>query len=224
MNYNELLIFFKNNYDEQKSEFDKKIINSKLKHYGIKTNILRKIAREISNTDSYLSYPINESYECDFLIGVSMAYSKKDLKTKLDFYSGFFKKIDNWSIVDAVSSSLKIKDNCYNETFDYIKKFINSKFEFLSRFGYILFMTNFLNEKHLNDLINIINLKEERYYVKMAQAWLLSNAYIKYPKRTFEEIKIINKDNDILKFTIRKILDSLRVSDEDKKIIKELRG
>lgn len=223
MDYNELLQFFKKNIDIKKSEFDKKIINSNLKHYGIKTADLRKLAKKISYDDSFLLYPINDSYECDFIIGVSMAYSKKELKDKFVFYDEFFKNIDNWGIVDAVCSSLKIRDNDYFETFYFIKNIVNSKYEFLSRFGYILFLSNFVNKKYLDDLFSIINLNEKRYYVMMAQAWLLSTAYIKYPKETYNYLKNIAKDNKILKFSIQKVLDSLRVSNENKILIKRLR-
>ena len=219
----ELRLFYEENSSEEKRLFDAKIINSKLKNYGIKTSILRKKAKELSINKDYLSIPRNESYENDFLLGVSMAYSKVELKEKFAFYKEFFLYVDNWSIVDSISSTLKIKEKYYDETLLFIKEIIVSNNEFLKRFGYVLFLANFVSENHLDDLFSLIDLKEDKYYVVMAMAWLLSCAYIINTKRTYSYLKKLNKNSSLLKYTIRKVLDSYRVSKEDKELIKTLR-
>ena len=57
----------------------------------------------------------------------------------------------------------------------------------------------------------------------MAQAWLICDLYIKYPKETLKFIK----QNNLNKFThnkaINKIHDSFRVSKEDKEYLNRLK-
>ena len=56
----------------------------------------------------------------------------------------------------------------------------------------------------------------------MALAWLISVLYIKYTQKA-KEFLLNNKiDKSILKMSIRKIKDSYRVSNTDKKWIKKI--
>ena len=222
MIFKELKEFYLLNSNLSKAEFDSKIIKSKLKHYGVKTELLRKKAKELSLNDGFKHIPRNESYESEFIIGVSMAYSKHSLKEKLDFYRAFFKSVDNWSIVDSVATSLKLKEKDYLCAIAFIKKNINKKDVFLSRFAYVLFLCNFVNELHLNDMFSLIN-EDKDYYILMAEAWLLSVSYIKFPSETFRFLETLNKKGSLIKLTIRKVLDSYRVSQKDKDLICKLR-
>ena len=57
----------------------------------------------------------------------------------------------------------------------------------------------------------------------MANAWLLSICYIKYPKETLNYLKRANLDVFTYNKTISKICDSFRVKKEDKDYLKTLR-
>ena len=85
-------------------------------------------------------------------------------------------------------------------------------------------MSHFVNEKNLQTIFETLNnIKSDKFYINMAEAWLVCELYIKFPKETFEFIT----NNKLNKFTqnkaISKIHDSYRVSKEDKKILNQFR-
>ena len=81
-------------------------------------------------------------------------------------------------------------------------------------------MTCFLKKEHLDDLFTLIH-EDEEYYVRMAIAWLLSVAYIRFPQETEEYFKNCALSSETIQKTISKICDSRRVEIEDKKRLKE---
>ena len=70
-------------------------------------------------------------------------------------------------------------------------------------------------------MINSIN--REEYYINMAIAWLVSVCFVKYRNKTFKYLK----DNKLNKFTynksIQKIIESYRVSIEDKDVLRNMK-
>ena len=86
-----------------------------------------------------------------------------------------------------------------------------------NRFGLVLLLTYYINDEYIDEVIKIsMDINSNDYYVLMANAWLISISYIKYPEKI--EPLILNKSWDIitLKKAIGKIKDSYRVNKEDK--------
>lgn len=88
----------------------------------------------------------------------------------------------------------------------------------------VLLLNYYINDKYIDLILKIANnINSEEYYVKMANAWLISICYIKYPNKT----KIFLNNTKIDKWTynksISKICDSKRISDKEKIVLKKLR-
>ena len=58
----------------------------------------------------------------------------------------------------------------------------------------------------------------------MVEAWVISYLYIYDPKKTYEFIDTSLLDYEIKNMAIRKIIDSFRVSKEEKEKVKALRN
>ena len=99
-----------------------------------------------------------------------------------------------------------------------------NKDEFLSRVGLIIILSHFVKEENLESIYDTLNrIKSDKFYVNMAQAWLICELYVKYPIETNKFLKN-NKVNDFTQNkAISKIHDSYRVSDRDKEYLKTLR-
>ena len=70
------------------------------------------------------------------------------------------------------------------------------------------------------DIVSKINAND--YYVKMGVSWLMSIAYIKFKEKTL--LYLVNiKDDFIYNKTLSKIIDSKRISKEEKLFIKSLK-
>ena len=89
--------------------------------------------------------------------------------------------------------------------------------------GIVLLLDYYLHDTYIDNTLEVVTkLKTKEYYVGMAIAWLVATSYIKYKEKTL--IYIVNiKDDFIYNKTLSKIIDSRRISDDEKKFIKSLK-
>lgn len=223
--YNNYLDYLKSikDSDDFKS-FNNKLITTKDKMIGIRVPKLRKLAKEISKTNivSFLNNVKNDYYEEILVEGfVIGSITNKELFNK--HFLEYIKKIDNWATCDMVISSCKImkKDNSY---YNYACDFIKQKDAFIVRVGLVMMLDHYINDDYIDDiLIRIDKINNDNYYVKMAIAWLISMCFVKYKEKTFNYLKKNNLDKFTYNKAIQKIIESLRVSAEDKKTLKEMK-
>lgn len=190
--------FYKENKDLEYKKFNEKIISTKYEILGIRVPILKKYVKSIKK---YLK--TNRKYYEDFLIEIySLNYldDRKKVKTIEELLDYF----DNWALVDFTISNLKFKN------LDILKRFLdkikNSKKEFIIRY----YIGN-LMKYYLDSSFDIVKRYEDTsfYYVDMMVAWYYQNYYFKVDKdKITKHLEEIN--NNIKKYTIRKIKDSIR--------------
>jgi 3-methyladenine DNA glycosylase AlkD len=65
---------------------------------------------------------------------------------------------------------------------------------------------------------------DEEYYVQMAQAWLICDLAVFNPKEVISFLENSKLKYNILGKAIQKMVDSYRISDEDKAYVKSLRN
>lgn len=216
-----------NNYKEDKKfiDFNKKLIFTKYEILGIKVPNMRKIAKEISKTDiiSFLNNVENNTYEEVMIEGLTISYIK-DVDLCLKYFNKFINKIDNWAICDTCISSMKIVNKNKELFLKQIKKYIKSKNEYVVRVGVVLLLNYYIEDSYIDLVFDIIDsINREDYYINMAIAWLVSVCFVKYRNKTFKYLK----DNKLNKFTynksIQKIIESYRVSIEDKDVLRNMK-
>ncbi len=225
LNYKKLVTYLNNLSDNNYKKFNKKLITTKYKMIGIRVPLIRNIAKKISKTDiiSFLNIVKSNSYEEVLLEGIVISYIK-DIDISIKYFNKFIKKIDNWALCDISISSMKIVNNYKDKYFIQIKKYLNSKDEFIVRVGIVLLLNYYIDSKYIDSIFILIdNINREEYYINMAIAWLVSICFIKYRKKTYNYLK----RNKLNKFTynksIQKIIESYRVSNEDKIILKKMK-
>ena len=67
-----------------------------------------------------------------------------------------------------------------------VEKIVKSNKEsFKSRVGFVMILDHFINNNNINDIFDTLNKKQsDKFYINMAEAWLVCEMYIKYPKET----------------------------------------
>lgn len=190
--------FYKENKDLEYKKLNEKIIPTKYEIVGIRIPIIKKYVKSIKK---YIR--TDRKYYEDFLIEIySLNYldDRKKVKTIEELLDYF----DNWALVDFTISNLKFKN------LDILKRFLdkikNSKKEFIIRY----YIGN-LMKYYLDSSFDIVKRYEGTsfYYVDMMVAWYYQNYYFKVDKETINKhLEEIN--NNIKKYTIRKIKDSIR--------------
>lgn len=223
--YNKLINYLNNIGEEKYKDFNSKLVLTKYKMYGIKVPILRDIAKKISKTNiiSFLDIVKSNSYEEVMIEGLVISYIKEvDLCIK--YFNKFINKIDNWAICDTCISFMKIVNKNKELFLKQIKKYIESKNEYVVRVGVVLLLNYYIEDSYIDLVFDIIDsINREDYYINMAIAWLVSVCFVKYRNKTF---KYLN-DNKLNRFTynksIQKIIESYRVSLEDKEILRSMK-
>ena len=221
--YNEYIELLKNNVDTTYRDFNKKLIFTNDEVLGVRIPTLRKIAKDISKTEisSFLDLNNDTYYEEKMVYGFVLGQIK-DKKTFDRYLYPFIEKIDNWATCDMCISSFKImkKDNSY---YNVAVDLINSDKEFYIRTGLIIMLDYYIDDIHIHDILKRVDeINSDMYYVNMARAWLLSVCFIKFRKETLSYLKKNNLDKFTFNKTISKLIDSYRVSLEDKHMLKDM--
>lgn len=201
------------------------VLNSKYEIIGIRMPIMRKIAKNISksNIKDFFQYAQDKYYEEVMIQGLIISHIKEE-KEFYEHFKTYINKIDNWAICDSFCDSIKIIRKYEEKYFKYAIEYALNKEEFISRAGIVMILNHFINEKNLDIIFDVLNrIESDKFYINMAEAWLLCEMYIKFPKETM----IFLKRNNLNKFTqnkaISKIHDSYRISEEEKALLKNFR-
>ena len=189
--------FYLFNKDLEYKKFNERIIPTKYEIVGIRVPILKKYIKSIKK---YIR--TDRKYYEDFLIEIYSLNYTEDIK-KTEILEELLEYFDNWALVDFTISNLKFKN------LDILKRFLdkikNSKKEFIIRY----YIGN-LMKYYLDSSFDIVKTYENTkfYYVDMMVAWYYQNYYFKVDKETINKhLEEIN--NNIKKYTIRKIKDSI---------------
>ncbi|MBQ6687544.1 MAG: DNA alkylation repair protein [Bacilli bacterium] len=223
-NYNEFINYLFSLQDLKYKEFNKKLIFTKYEIIGIQVPRLRKIAKEIinSNYKMFLDNVGSTYFEEVFIEGLVIASLPES--ELMSYLPKFILKIDNWSICDSFCNSLKIIKSNPSKYFEYFSEYIPNKEEFTVRVALVVFLNFYVDKEYLYKIFELIDqIKLDKYYTNMAIAWLLAEMFIKYPEETKRYLTRTKINNFTFNKTISKINDSYRASEDVKIKLKELR-
>ena len=186
---------------------------------------MRAIAKKVakSNIEEFLECAQDKYYEEVMIQGLVISYIK-DEKLFNKYFKEHIKKIDNWALCDSFCNSIKIVKKNEEKNFKEAIKLALNKNEFISRVGVVIILSHFISLNNLSAIFETLNkIQSDKFYINMAEAWLLCELYIKYPDKTKEFIK----NNNLNRFTqnkaISKIHDSYRVSKKEKELLNTFR-
>ena len=222
-NYKEFVEYLISIKDSKYKEFHSSLVlNSKYEMLGIRVPIMKDIAKKIaktSNIEEFLEYSQERYYEEIMIHGLVISHIK-DEKLFYKYFKKHIKKIDNWALCDTFCSAIKIVEKYEDKYFKEAVKMSLSDEEFISRVGLVIILSHFISEKNIETIFEVLNkIESEKFYINMAEAWLVCELYIKFPKETKEFIKNNNLNEFTQNKAISKIHDSYRVSKEDKEAL-----
>lgn len=214
--------------DSKYKEFHSSLCPNTDNILGVRTPILRNYAKELSKEyqiEELLKNIDNEYYEEIVLQGMLIGLMKpNNLEEILKHIREFIPKIYNWAICDIFCGGLKITKKYKKEMWDFIKKYFASNKEFELRFAIVMTLDYFIEEENLEEIFKIFDkIKSDKYYVQMAIAWAISICLIKYFDITLEYLENCNLDNFTYNKSLQKGIESFRISDERKTILKNMK-
>lgn len=214
--------------DEKYRRFNESLTpGTEEKSIGVRMGPLRKIAHRIlsENPIEFLDISLShEVHEVRLLHAIVLAKSNESIETKLKRLQDFVPTIDNWAVCDLLCNDLKPSGAFLNLLLPLLQKYAQSDQQFEVRFAYVMLMLYCRTPAHIDKTFSLYaRFHHEGYYARMGVAWGLSYLYVDYPERTIEFLKTHTLDPFTHNKTIQKIIESLRVSDAEKQLLRTLR-
>ncbi|MBR1617255.1 DNA alkylation repair protein [bacterium] len=208
-------------------EIKKELNQIKRTKFGISIPELRKFAKKIAknNYKDFIENNDYSTYELKLLHAFVLGYIKDDINNLITYFEAFIPQVDDWAVNDSLCQNFKIIRK-YPEIFwNFLMKYKNSKKEFENRIVAVCLLSHYLNDNYIDKVIKILdNLNTSDYYSKMGVAWAFATIMGKYPKKclNYLQSKNCHLDKTTYSKTLQKIRESLRVTEDIKKLTKSM--
>lgn len=214
--YNKFIEYLFSLKDDEYKKFNQKIVKTD-NIIGIRLPILKNIAKIIAKNE-YLSFIKNNKHQYSeeiMLHGLVITYLKIDFNESIKLFDEYIKYIDSWATCDSVVMNYKIVSKNLDICLIKIKEYLKSDKPFIKRVGIVL-LFYYLNDDYIDEVLKLINsIKSEDYYVKMANAWLISICLVKYYDKTVKFLKSCQLDDWTYNKALQKAIESYRIKDKD---------
>lgn len=213
--------------DKKYKEFHSTLCNTcKYEIIGVRVPALRKLAKEIIKKDfrNFLDNCEINFYEESMLKGIVIGISNMEFEETCKYLKKFIPVIDNWAVCDITCSCLKMTKKNMEKMWRFLYNYAKSNNEYEIRFSMVMYLNYYINKEYIKKIFEIVeNITSEEYYVKMAVAWLISEAYIKEKEETVKFLNNTKIDNWTYNKSLQKIIESYRVSKEDKEAVRKMK-
>lgn len=145
---------------------------------GVRIPVLRKIAKEAYKSDNWQDFVCSndaEFMEETMLKGMIIGLIKDSPENILQLIKNFIPKIDNWAVCDTFCAGLKFTNKNKEKVWEFIQPYLNSDKEFEIRFGLVMILDYFVEEKYIKHIFKVLdNIKCMIITLK----WLLHGHYL----------------------------------------------
>ncbi len=197
--------------------FSKKLTPTQYPIIGVRMPIQQSIAKTISQSNwrEFLENVSDESFEVVNIQGLVIAYAEMKRGEREYFLQRYLYKIDNWATCDSVCSALKIFQKDAKYTWKFLKPLLKSQYPFEVRFALVSILFHLIDKESLTTIFKAIDaIQSEEYYVRMAQAWLLSMVFVKFPEETWNYFPKSQLDDWTFNKAMQKIMESKQIDKE----------
>lgn len=192
---------------------------------GVRTPLLRKLAKEIFKSDDYEEFIRDlphEYYEEVNLHGMIICMVS-DYDEAIHEVNKLLPYVDNWATCDLLSCKKAFKDNLDKLETD-VKRWISSGDTYTIRFGIGVLLEFYLDDAFdLKYLEWVARVESDEYYIRMMKAWYFATALAKQYDEAIPYIENHRLEEWVHRKTIQKAKESFRVSDDTKAYLNTLK-
>ena len=192
---------------------------------GVRTPLLRKLAKEIFKSDDYEEFIRDlphEYYEEVNLHGMIICMVS-DYDEAIHEVNKLLPYVDNWATCDLLSCKKAFKDNLDKLETD-VKRWISSGDTYTVRFGIGVLLEFYLDDAFdLKYLEWVARVESDEYYIRMMKAWYFATALAKQYDEAIPYIENHRLEKWVHRKTIQKAKESFRVSDDAKAYLNTLK-
>lgn len=193
---------------------------------GVRIPKLREYAKELYKCNNVKDIKIEDKYYEELVIqGMLIGFqTKAPIKEVIKQVEEFIPKINSWAVCDTFCAGLKITKKYQTEMFKVIKEYLKSTQEYQVRFAIVMLLNYYINDQYIDQVLQILdNVKLDKYYVQIANAWAISICLIKYYNKTLDFLNTTQIDDFTYNKGIQKAIESYRITDEQKEYLRTLK-
>lgn len=209
--------------DEKYRDFQRKLIPNIPPEsiIGVRTPELRKLAKEMTDTEEFLSELPHRYFE-ENQIHAFLISGMKDFGECIRRLEEFLPFVDNWATCDQISVRLFKKHT--GELMEHIHRWLTSGKTYTVRFGLGCLMRFYLDGEFREDCAELASgVRSEEYYVNMMIAWYFATALAKQYDHILPYIENRRLDGWTHRKAIQKAIESNRITDEQKAYLRTLK-
>ena len=194
---------------------------------GVRLPLLRGLAREEARGDwrELLEHPVEDPYSEEVMLdGMLTGLARMEPEERLAWVARFVPRIDNWAVCDTFCAGLKFTGRHPEMVWEFVMPYLDASEEFRVRFAVVMLLDHFVKRERVEQVLELLDaVRREDYYVLMAVAWAVSVCYVKFPAVTLAYLRRSRLPDATYNKALQKIIESLRVSREDKDIMRSMK-
>lgn len=191
---------------------------------GIRTPVLRKFEKKFAEreeAEGFLKNLPHKYYEEDNLHAFLLE-EIKDYETLIEELNKFLPFVDNWATCDMMRP--KILRLHKTELLEDIKRWLETGDTYTIRFAVNCLMNYYLEENFKSEYLEWVkNIESDEYYINMVRAWYFATALAKQYDETIKILEANALDKWTHNKTIRKAIESYRITSEQKEYLRTLK-
>lgn len=191
---------------------------------GVRTPALRKLAAELSGTEQAYEFigKLPHKYYEENNLHALFIENIKDYSACVEALDAFLPFVDNWATCDIM------RPKAFKKHLDELPKqleiWMSSGETYKIRFGIEMLMTFFLDEGFRPEYPEAVaSIGSDEYYVMMMKAWYFATALAKQYDSVIPYLEENRLDKETHNKTVRKAIESYRITDEKKAYLRSLK-
>lgn len=204
--------------DEDYRAFSSRLLPGVKNIIGVRLPVLRRIAKQIAGGDWRTALTKeDQTFEEQMLRGMVIAGADMSLDERLELTRGFVPFIGNWSVCDSFCASFRLKQGQKEQIRRLVLPYLVAEAEFSVRFGAVMLLCHFSSKEEAAQTLHWLSRATHiGYYAQMGVAWAIATCYTANPAEGERFLKSAKLPEEILKKSIRKVIESRAVSNADK--------
>ena len=193
---------------------------------GVRLPLLRRLARRIAKGDwaAYLDTAGDGSFEEVMLQGMVIGAICAPPQEVLARTAAFVPKIDNWSVCDSFCSGLKLARTHPEPVWEFLQPYFEDPRPFAVRFAVVMLLFYYLDDAHIDRVLSLLDgVRQPDYYARMAVAWAVSIAYVRFPEKTLAYLKTCSLDDFTYNKALQKAVESRCVGEPARSLLRAMK-
>ena len=212
--------------DEKNAAFEAKLIPNIPPEtiLGVRMPQMRKLAKELyraGEAERFLTQ-LPHAYLEENCLHAFLLEQIRDYETCMAGVEAFLPYVDNWAASDSLNPPVFRKHRA--ELLERVRGWVRSDQTYTLRFGIKMLMSHFLDEDFRREYLELVSvIQSKEYYVNMMRAWYFATALAKQWEAALPLLTERRLDPWTHRKTIQKAVESYRISEERKTLLRGLR-